>query len=342
MHLKDLGIITISLLVLVLCPACTNGNNALFTRDNSEKGMATMIPSNQFNWETFENISLTFQQFTLNSSDVFFDDSETPYLTFSAGAEQTLQMSKAVPTLEYSVKGGDWVELGITRVTFGGENGDLRLRGKAVEGTNISYISFGNDTKVACGGDIRTLIDYENYNATYTGNARFRFLFNGCYQLTSAPDLPCMDLASECYFKMFANCTALTGLSELPATTLASSCYLSMFQGCTSLINAPVLPANNLANNCYEYMFSGCISLKKAPDLPATSLKSDCYDGMFKGCSKLNYIKMMATDRNASSCLSYWIAGVSPKGTFVKKSSASWIVKGDSGIPFGWAVETVE
>ena len=173
----------------------------------------------------------------------------TPYVTFTAEAQQTLTMSKAVETLEYSVNGGEWTTLGTTTVTFGGDNGDIRLRGKNNQGTNGSKIRFGNVTPVACYGDIRTLIDYEAYKTVYTGNATFKNLFRECSQLTSAP--------------------------VLPATTLAQACYSAMFYKCSSLAEAPALPATTLTYYCYSYMFSGCSRLKKVIMLATDIISAD-------------------------------------------------------------------
>ena len=222
-------------------------------------------------------------------------------------------MSSSVSTLEYSVNGGEWATLGTRIVTFGGSNGDLRLRGKSYVGTSGSTISFDNATKVACSGDIRTLLDYENYKAI-TSSGDFAGLFQSCTQLTSAPNLP--------------------------ATELAEGCYYEMFRGCTSLTQAPELPATALAENCYESMFFRCTSLAQAPELPATNLAPTCYSNMFSGCSNLNYIKMMATDISASYCLYNWVNGVSSTGTFVKNSAATWDRTGTSGIPLDWTIQT--
>ena len=63
---------------------------------------------------------------------------------------------------------------------------------------------------------------------------------------------------------------------------------------------------------------------------------------MFSNCTNLNYIKMMATDINASNCLVSWVFGVSSTGTFVKNSAATWDVTGTNGIPEGWTVETAD
>jgi hypothetical protein len=85
-------------------------------------------------------------------------------------------------------------------------------------------------------------------------------------------------------------------------------------------------------------MFYGCTSLVTAPELPATTLANGCYQSMFGGCSKLNYIKMLATNISASSCLSNWVSIVSSTGTFVKNPAMTSLPNGTSGIPNGWTV----
>ena len=219
------------------------------------------------------------------------DTDDIPYLTFKAESAQTFTMNKAVETLEYSVNNGTWTTLGTNIVTFGGSYGDLRLRGKSATGTatsdtNCSTITLGN-TETYCSGDIRTLVDYENYNYVDCSKARFCSLFYGCTSLKTAPSLPALKLADYCYEFMFKGCTSLTTAPSLPATTLASYCYLNMFEGCTSLTTSPSLPATTLAYECYEYMFYGCTSLESAPELPATTLADNCYQYMFYGCTSL-------------------------------------------------------
>ena len=60
---------------------------------------------------------------------------------------------------------------------------------------------------------------------------------------------------------------------------------------------------------------------------------------MFEGCTNLTYIKMLATDLDANSCIRLWVENVSKTGTFVKHPDAG-LLRGDSGIPVGWTVET--
>ena len=111
----------------------------------------------------------------------------TSYVTFKANEEQKFKMTTfnyTIKGLQYSVNGGDWKNVvQDEEVTFGGKNGDLRLRGTntngtATNGSQHSFITFTNRTvNVTCTGDIRTLLDWRNYNTVETQNARFCYLF---------------------------------------------------------------------------------------------------------------------------------------------------------------------
>ena len=250
-----------------------------------------------------------------------------PFVTFTADGEQKFKMTTkeyTISRLEYSVNDGEWatVEAG-TEVTFGGLHGDLRLRGTNTNGTATTYDEYSTITfteknvKVACTGDIRTLLNWKNYSTVDTQNARFCKLFYGCTALTSAPELKATTLANECYERMFYGCTSLTSAPELKATTLANRCYFGMFSGCTSLEKAPELKATKLVSQCYKSMFYGCTSLEKAPELKATTLKTECYESMFNGCTKLSSVTMLAPSNQispATDCCYNWLynAGTDP------------------------------
>ena len=250
------------------------------------------------------------------------EECPTPYITFTAEGKQTFKMTTKgtyqINGLEYSLNGGDWksVVAGGEGVTFGGANGDLRLRGTKHNGTaddagNYSTITFTDETvNVACTGDIRTLLDWRNYNIVETKNARFCSLFENCSVLTSAPELPATTLATDCYYEMFYGCTSLTSAPKLPATTLANYCYQNMFVDCTNLTSAPELPATTLSNFCYQNMFYGCKNLTSATELPATTLAVYCYQGMFYNCTKLSTVTMVASDSeitSKSNCVCNWL-----------------------------------
>ena len=243
-----------------------------------------------------------------------------PYVTFKAEQPQTFEMTEingyTISRLEYSVNFGEWkTVVANKKVTFGGTNGDLRLRGTNTDGTASKFNSYSTikftdpNVKVACTGDIRTLLDWRNYNIVETNNAKFCSLFNGCSVLTSAPDLPATTLANECYYGMFVDCTSLASAPELKATTLAPKCYNRMFFNCTSLTSAPELKATTLATECCYYMFYGCTSLASAPKLHATKLANSCYWKMFYGCTSLASAPDLPATELANYCYYYMFDG---------------------------------
>ncbi len=162
-----------------------------------------------------------------------------------------------------------------------------------------------NNVKVACTGDIRTLLNHANYKNVATDQARFCKLFENCAALTSAPALPAKDLADKCYSFMFEGCTSLKTAPNLPATKLAKNCYVRMFNGCKSLETAPTLLAESLVSSCYGYMFMNCTNLKSAPELRATALALNCYQGMFQGCTNLEIAPTLPATTLATQCYNY-------------------------------------
>ena len=238
-----------------------------------------------------------------------------PYVTFTAVAAQTFKMTTKgnynIDKLEYSLDGNNWTAVEKDKeVEFGGAKGSLRLRGKNPNGTasssvyNYSTITFTHsDVKVACTGDIRTLLDWEYYKTVDTQNARFYNLFDHCTALTSAPELPAENLANYCYKSMFYGCSSLKTAPKLPAKTMASECYTHMFNRCSSLKKAPELPAETLAHACYSSMFQDCYALESAPtSLPAKKMASQCYSWMFNGCSSLKVAPELPATELARNC----------------------------------------
>lgn len=239
---------------------------------------------------------------------------QIPYITFSAKKTTTVYLQ--VSGLEYSINNSEWKQWQAvskeSAVLFGDSLGDLQLRGKLKNGTNDQSFVFSSskNNEISCSGDIRTLVDYENYIQTDCSSAIFSSLFYDCTDLVSAPSLPITNIAPSCYESMFENCIALKTAPELPATELAKSCYSYMFAGCTSLEVVPELPATNLANSCYQGMFSNCESIVSAPELPATTLSASCYRYMFYNCSNLtNTQEVLPAAKLQNRCYSYMYYG---------------------------------
>lgn len=186
-----------------------------------------------------------------------------PYVTFTAKDPQTFKMIEyegyKISGLEYSVNNGDWTTLEAgTGVTFGGTNGNLRLRGTNLNGTSVlhqySTITFTDrNVPVACTGDIRTLLDWNNYATVNTENAMFIKLFENCSVLTSAPELPATSLADNCYYCMFSGCTNLKS-AELSIEFLKRGCCSQMFYNCTNLSSVTMLaPSTEITSSGLSY-----------------------------------------------------------------------------------------
>ena len=224
--------------------------------------------------------------------------------------------------LQYSKDKETW-----TTITLNGTNTITMNSGERVYFRNDSgsfnwyyILSDSFYTQINCsnyhkvGGNINSLLDYNNYNVAITPYCFYNlfyeneyltdaselifsktslaigcysWMFNKCTSLTSAPKLPSTTLAPYCYWAMFGGCTSLTTAPELPATSLVNDCYQAMFSSCTALTSAPKLPATTLAISCYRSMFGYCENLTSAPELPATTLARFCYEYMFSGCKKL-------------------------------------------------------
>lgn len=179
--------------------------------------------------------------------------------------------------------------------------------------------------------------------ATTTYEYSYQSMFKGCTSLTTAPTsigVSSTIIGRFCCYTMFEGCKSLTTAPELPATTLAYDCYNNMFKSCTSLTTAPELPATTLENGCYSNMFEGCTSLTTAPELTATTLVNSCYARMFQGCTSLSTITCLAIDISANYCTTNWVNGVAAIGTFKKHSNMSSWTTGVNGIPSGWTVES--
>ena len=241
------------------------------------------------------------------------------YLTIEA-LEDGLTVSFDNDGLEYCIDGcGEWVRLSLRENTEVINNGHkLHFRSNIVPEAEYGIGTFDvNKHFNVMGNAMSLLFGDEGYlnNSLEGKKGALKYLFYQCDKLKNvSPNL-------------------------LPATTLSDACYANMFEGCDGLITPPELPAVNLTYECYYCMFAACNSITIAPILPATTLAEYCYEGMFQVCRNLNYIKMLATDISADGCMDYWTYSVAYTGTFVKNSDATWDVRGENGIPDGWAVK---
>ncbi len=255
------------------------------------------------------------------------DDNEFDcrYLTFTSEGRTTVSLcnyGENAPVLFYSTDRTHWTQWDYSELTF--TNGQpLYICGDNPEGVSSTdpwgvsssdpdglfaetrysqFVTSGDRFSVS--GNIMSLIDSKLETTVIPSDYCFSGLFDGCRDLTAAPDLPATTLADGCYSYMFSGCTGLTATPDLPATTLADGCYRSMFVNCTGLTAAQDLPATTLADDCYSSMFSGCTGLATAPNLPATTLAYGCYSSMFSGCTGLTSAPDLPATTLTGSCYS--------------------------------------
>ena len=278
--------------------------------------------------------------FTMPESNVTVSAIIDRPLTLKALTAGTIVVNSPKSGMQYSLNGGEKTAVTSEAITVAeGDTVAFYGNGKSItnyQGTNIA----GGTAEVKVYGKLMSLVDETGF-ATYSagvGRNMFEGLFKGYTSLKDAAELVLpAKVGVLCYRYMFEDCTGLTTAPELPATELYTSCYNSMFKGCTSLTTAPELPATTLNTYCYSKMFLGCSSLTTAPELPALTLKESCYEQMFEGCSSLNAVTCLATDTNANSTYN-WLKDVAASGTFTTPSSTSWdsTQNGIHGIPSGW------
>jgi hypothetical protein len=221
--------------------------------------------------------------------------------------------SAAPEHVEVSTDGGStWTALTSDGVTLAhvGDKVSFRGRNAAYGSEADGWYSFDLSRRCYVYGNIMSLIDKEHYATLKNLSADYTFsnLFKDQSNLLTKDDkkllLPAETLTGHCYYYMFQGCSNLTVAPELPAMELKESCYDEMFYGCQKLAAAPALPAMSLADKCYAHMFEYCLAFVEAPELPATELKKGCYQCMFKSCFNLTVAPVLHAKTLVKKC--YW------------------------------------
>lgn len=268
------------------------------------------------------------------------------YLTIEA-LEDGLSAYLSNNSCEYCIDGDDnWVTLGAGQSTPSINTGQIiSFKGNITPATSTGIGTFTISKTCNLKGNCMSMIFGDNAKNSYSligYNYAFCRLFYNCTSIKNVSEdfIPAIALASNCYYYMFYGCSNLITAPNLPATTLQSYCYYGMFCNCSNLSNAPIISATTLAYQCCYYMFYKCISLVTAPDLLAEKLESYCYYSMFNYCENMLYIKMLATDISASGCMTDWTKKVERKGgVFTKHINATWDISGSSGVPNKWDIQ---
>ena len=226
---------------------------------------------------------------------------------------------------------------------------DTNERGSILVTNNGCLVqAYGNFMSLVYGDDFEENSEFPDDVLQYGGNSVYKYFFRDIGVIDASNVIfPAKKIPSYYYGYLFSGCETLVyAPKKLYGIELSAMCYSSMFYGCTNLITTPELPATTLADGCYDTMFSDCTSLVNAPVLPAKYIAysqyyyTSSYHELFSGCSNLNYVKCMMLTTPSNQTTFGWLAGVSPTGTFVKNSAATWTTTGPNGVPTGWTVQT--
>ena len=153
-------------------------------------------------------------------------------------------------------------------ITIPVSSGDkVYLKGKAKQWYDPSGpggASIDSTANINVSGNIMSLLYEDNFKdkVVFPDNSRYTFgmLFSSNKHLCSAEKLilPATTLAEGCYRFMFNGCTSLTTAPALPATKLVSNCYWDMFSRCTSLNRITMLATDIYISA--EYCLYGWVS----------------------------------------------------------------------------------
>jgi hypothetical protein len=194
--------------------------------------------------------------------------------------------------VEYNLNGHKWVSLKANLTSPTLKKGDLlSLRCSLMPGEGFGRF-MSNGKAINLRGNVLSLIFKDDINLDISGYSYvfyniFNYYYGNNIVCVEKNFLPATTLADYCYNGMFEGCTNLTTAPELPATTLADYCYNDMFRGCTNLTTAPELPATTLADYCYSDMFEGCTNLNYIKMLATDISAPHCLDLWVYGVSPI-------------------------------------------------------
>ena len=130
---------------------------------------------------------------------------ETSEFTLAVGSNGAKEWNG---TLYYSTDHNTWNVWDGTAISSA--NKKLYLKGKGntkLETSKGAHLSLS--AKAGCSGNIQTLLDWESPPISIPTIYCYSHMFDGCTNLTTAPELPATTLAQSCYFYMFNGCIKL-------------------------------------------------------------------------------------------------------------------------------------
>ena len=141
------------------------------------------------------------------------------FTAVDAGATISLLCQRSIDaSFMTSTDGQTWTDYTFyTVITLENVGDKVYFRAKD-ENTATFYKDYNNwlrfqttaGKRIAASGNIMTLLKADGSKTDITNRQQFRYLFQNCTSLTTAPELPATTVADMCYSNMFEGCSSLS------------------------------------------------------------------------------------------------------------------------------------
>lgn len=267
-------------------------------------------------------------------------------ISFTATSQGTVSGDLYTSSFEVSKDKETWTTTGRNqsfvleegeRLYFRNNNGKFNYCGYS-GGYIYNCTVIRGSTPHSCGGDLKSLIDYEHIRTVVAPTGCFARMFYQDTYLTNTPDMSGIEVNGGWTFRYsYYQCISLNTITAFPIGNYGDRTFQYAFKGCTGLVNIPVeIDSTYFGSWCFYGCFEGCNKLEFAPVLKETVVRKETYRSFFQSCTKLKKVITYANDISGVSCLNSWLSSVAATGDFYNLGSATY-PSGPSGIPSGWA-----
>ena len=213
-------------------------------------------------------------------------------------------------------------------------------------GESSNYYSFGNSQNCIVGGNLMTLIDYENANTlTNIPNYAFSHMFNqhsgGGLTINElhTGNATTIGNYSFSWFVRYSNLNGnLTSLFE-NVVSAGTNAFDSAFIG-TSFNELPLFEKlTTVGEKTFWSAFQNMSNLRFVDFSKITTVGFRAFSSSFYGCSSLNEVKTPNISSWNTTNFDGWLNGVASTGVVSKPAGLTIPTDNVSGIPTGWTTE---
>lgn len=128
---------------------------------------------------------------------------------------------------------------------------------------------------------------FKEFGGVSLQESMFAFIFDGCSNLETAPDLYGYNGLGYAFEGSFRNCSNLKKLPMIYCNSVRGGTFRYTFQGCSSMdmVEEVTIPHSGGTAHTYTNMFDGCKSLTKVPNF--TDNGASYCNLMFRNCTNI-------------------------------------------------------